>query len=83
MLKLTSLSLEDAKRLIHAAEVKAATIGSPSNIAIVDAGGNLLAHVRMDGAQIASISLNRPGFSRHLASSLRNVFQTLPVTADC
>jgi hypothetical protein len=29
------------------------------------------------------IILNRPGFSRHLASSLRNVFQTLPVTADC
>ncbi len=27
--------------------------------------------------------LNRPGFSRHLASSLRNAFQTLPVTADC
>ena len=27
--------------------------------------------------------LNRPGFSRHLASSLRNVFQTLPATADC
>ena len=28
-------------------------------------------------------ALNRPGFSRHLASSLRNAFQTLPVTADC
>lgn len=27
--------------------------------------------------------LNRPGFSRHLASSLRNAFQTLSVTADC
>ncbi|WP_416236052.1 DUF2934 domain-containing protein [Pseudomonas mandelii] len=27
--------------------------------------------------------LNRPGFSRHLASSLRNAFQTLPVTVDC
>jgi FtsP/CotA-like multicopper oxidase with cupredoxin domain len=27
--------------------------------------------------------LNRPGFSRHLASSLRNAFQTLPVTAAC
>ena len=56
MLKLTSLSLEDAKRLICAAEAKAKAIGSPSNIAVVDAGGNLLAHVRMDGAQIASIS---------------------------
>ena len=29
------------------------------------------------------LQVNRPGFSRHLASSLRNVFQTLPVTADC
>jgi len=28
-------------------------------------------------------ALNRPGFSRHLASSLRNAFQTLPVTAAC
>ncbi|MDF3164533.1 hypothetical protein P3C24_26735 [Pseudomonas proteolytica] len=27
--------------------------------------------------------VNRPGFSRHLASSLRNAFQTLPVIADC
>ena len=27
--------------------------------------------------------VNRPGFSRHLASSLRNAFQTLPVTVDC
>lgn len=27
--------------------------------------------------------VNRPGFSKHLASSLRNVFQILPVTADC
>ena len=30
-----------------------------------------------------ALQLNRPGFSRHLASSLRNAFQTLPVTADC
>jgi hypothetical protein len=27
--------------------------------------------------------LNRPGFSRHSQGSLRNAFQTLPVTADC
>ena len=32
---------------------------------------------------IAHGDLNRPGFSRHLASSLRNAFQTLPVTTDC
>ena len=28
-------------------------------------------------------NLNRPGFSRHSQGSLRNAFQTLPVTADC
>ncbi|PYD88037.1 hypothetical protein DNF23_35635 [Pseudomonas syringae pv. pisi] len=32
---------------------------------------------------VLETGLNRLGFSRHLASSLRNVFQTLPVTADC
>ena len=33
--------------------------------------------------QVGPGILNRPGFSRHLASSLRDAFQTLPVTADC
>ena len=28
-------------------------------------------------------ALNRPGFPRHSPGSLRNAFQTLPVTADC
>ena len=56
MLNIASLSLSDAKRLIAAAEAKAAEIGTPSNVAVVDAGGNLIAHVRMDGAQLASIS---------------------------
>ena len=28
-------------------------------------------------------TVNRPGFSRHSPGSLRNAFQTLPVTADC
>lgn len=55
MIQLTSLSLSDARRLIEEAESKANEIGSPSNIAIVDAGANLLAFVRMDGAQLGSI----------------------------
>ena len=40
---------------------------------------------RMSAWDVASRMniMNRPGFSRHLASSLRNAFQTLPVTADC
>lgn len=33
--------------------------------------------------QASRLKLNRPGFSRHSQGSLRNAFQTLPVTADC
>jgi uncharacterized protein GlcG (DUF336 family) len=57
MLHQESLSLEDARRLIAAGEAKAKEIGSPSNIAVVDAGGHLIAHVRMDDAWIGSIDV--------------------------
>jgi hypothetical protein len=52
------LTLEDAKRVISAAEEKAEEIGQPMDIAVVDAGGNLKAHVRMDGAFIGSINIS-------------------------
>ena len=52
------VTLEDAKRVISAAEKKALEIGQPMNIAVVDAGGNLVAHVRMDGAWIGSIDIS-------------------------
>ncbi len=58
MLQLQSVSLDDARRIIAAGEAKAREIGSPSNIAVVDAGGNLVAHVRMDGAWIGSIDVS-------------------------
>ncbi len=50
--------LNDAKRIIEAAEKKAAEIGQPMNIAVADAGGNLVAHVRMDGAWLGSIDIS-------------------------
>nr|MDQ3591068.1 heme-binding protein [Actinomycetota bacterium] len=50
-----TVSLEDARRVISAAEGKAEEVGQPMNIAVVDAGGNLVSHVRMDGAWIGSI----------------------------
>jgi uncharacterized protein GlcG (DUF336 family) len=53
-----SITLEDARRIIAAAEVKAAEIGQPMNIAVADEGGNLVAHVRMDGAWIGSIDIS-------------------------
>ena len=52
------ITLKDAKRIIEAAEKKAGEIGQPMNIAVADAGGNLIAHVRMDGAWIGSIDIS-------------------------
>ena len=51
-------TLADAKRIISAAEKKAVEIGQPMNIAVADEGGNLIAHVRMDGAWIGSIDIS-------------------------
>ena len=53
----TSLTLDDAKRMLSAAEAKAARLGVAYNIAVVDAGGHLVAFVRQDGALIGSIDL--------------------------
>src|ERR671935_3002602 len=50
--------LEDARRVIAAAEKKAVEIGQPMNIAVADEGGNLVAHVRMDGAWLGSIDIS-------------------------
>jgi uncharacterized protein GlcG (DUF336 family) len=60
------ITLADAKRIIAAAEKKADEIGQPMNIAVVDAGGNLVAHVRMDNAWMGSIdiSINKAWTSR-------------------
>ena len=52
------ITLEDARRIIAAAEAKAVEIGQPMNIAVADAGGNLVAHVRMDNAWIGSIDIS-------------------------
>ena len=52
------VSLSDAKRVIAAAEKKAAEIGQPMNIAVADGGGNLVAHVRMDNAWLGSIDIS-------------------------
>ncbi|MGH9327078.1 MAG: GlcG/HbpS family heme-binding protein [Terriglobia bacterium] len=52
------ITLSDARRIIAAAEKKAAEISQPMNIAVADAGGNLVAHVRMDGAWLGSIDIS-------------------------
>jgi uncharacterized protein GlcG (DUF336 family) len=51
------ITLEDAMKIIQAAQKKAAAVGQPMNIAVADAGGNLVAHVRMDGAWLGSVDI--------------------------
>ena len=55
---MTAVKLEDAHRVISAAEKKAKEIGEPMNIAVADEGGNIVAHVRMDNAWIGSIDIS-------------------------
>ena len=52
------VTLHDARRVIAAAEDEARRIGQPMNIAVADGGGNLVSHVRMDGAWLGSIDIS-------------------------
>jgi uncharacterized protein GlcG (DUF336 family) len=52
------VTLADARKVIAAAERKAEEIGQPMNIAVVDEGGNLVAHVRMDNAWRGSVNIS-------------------------
>jgi glc operon protein GlcG len=52
-----SLSFEGSQIVLRAAEARASEIGVPMCIAVVDAGGHLLAFSRMDGARTGNIKL--------------------------
>src|SRR5690606_788292 len=52
------ISLDQAHAILAAAVAKAAEIDTKMDIAIVDAGGNLKAFARMDGAWIGSIDIS-------------------------
>ena len=47
-----------AQAVIQAAEQEASRRGWPLNIAVADSGANLVAFLRMDGAQLASIAVS-------------------------
>ena len=51
------ITLDQAKRIIAAGEREAQNQGQPMNIAVVDAGGNLVAFHRMDGAWLGSVDI--------------------------
>jgi uncharacterized protein GlcG (DUF336 family) len=52
-----TLTLEDAKRMVSAAERTAIGLGIAYNIAVVDSGAHLIAFVRQDDALIGSVDL--------------------------
>jgi uncharacterized protein GlcG (DUF336 family) len=56
--QVSTLTLSDARRMIQAGEKKAAELKIPYNIAVVDSGGALISHVRMDGAWLGSIDIS-------------------------
>lgn len=56
--QIESVSLDDAQRVISAGMEKAREIGQPQNVAVVDAGGDLVSHVRMDGAWLGSVDVS-------------------------
>ncbi len=51
------ISLDQANAVVAAAVRKAAAIDTKMDIAVVDAGGNLKAFARMDGAWLGSIDI--------------------------
>ncbi|HEY9132075.1 MAG TPA: heme-binding protein [Dyella sp.] len=57
MITMKSLGLADAGLVIQAGIDHANKIGSPSTIAVVDAGGTVIAQARMDGASLSSVVL--------------------------
>ncbi|AUG53523.1 GlcG/HbpS family heme-binding protein [Thalassospira marina] len=54
---LSTLTLDDAKRMLDAGESRAREFGIPYNLAVVDAGGHLLGFIRQDGAKTGCVDL--------------------------
>lgn len=54
-----NITLEQAEKVITAAKAKATALKTLMNIAVVDAGTNLIAFVHMDNAWIGSIDISQ------------------------
>lgn len=53
-----NITLDQAEKAVAAAKVKATELGTKMNISIVDAGANILAFARMDGAWLGSADIS-------------------------
>ncbi|NVO84233.1 GlcG/HbpS family heme-binding protein [Hymenobacter terrestris] len=55
---MSSINLQQAQQIIEAARQKSQEMGVKMNIAVVDAGANLVAFARMDGAWLGSLDIS-------------------------
>ncbi|BDS11759.1 GlcG/HbpS family heme-binding protein [Aureispira anguillae] len=53
-----SITLAQAEKMIAAAQRKSKALDTKMNIAVVDAGANLIAFARMDGAWLGSLDIS-------------------------
>jgi len=53
-----NITLAQAEKAIEAAKAKSTAIDTKMNIAVVDAGANLVAFGRMDGAWLGSLDIS-------------------------
>ncbi len=53
-----NITLSQAEKMISVAQEKAKAIDTKMNIAVVDAGANLVAFARMDGAWLGSLDIS-------------------------
>jgi len=53
-----NITLDQAEKIIAVAKEKAVSIETKMNIAVVDAGANLVAFARMDGAWLGSLDIS-------------------------
>jgi len=53
-----NITLAQAEAAVTAAKIKAASLNTSMNISVVDAGSNLVAFGRMDGAWIGSVDIS-------------------------
>jgi uncharacterized protein GlcG (DUF336 family) len=58
-MEMEEIKLSAVKVALEAAEQKAITIGSPSSIAVLDSGRELVGFIRMDGALLASAEISQ------------------------
>ncbi|MDT7829334.1 heme-binding protein [Pricia sp. S334] len=53
-----NITLAQAEKIVSAAKEKAKSLDTKMNIAVVDAGANLVAFARMDGAWLGSLDIS-------------------------